>query len=75
MNVIHVPRPNLHNNLLIVLTIKFILQTRELSNQWHNMCVYIYIYIYIYIYWYDLCTWECRSRFSLDNNMNMLKGK
>jgi hypothetical protein len=47
MNVIHVPRPNLHNNLLIVLTIKFILQTRELSNQWHNMCIYIYIYIYI----------------------------
>jgi hypothetical protein len=45
MNVIHVPRPNLHNNLLIVLTIKFILQTRELSNQWHNMCIYIYIYI------------------------------
>jgi len=27
----------LHNNLLIVLTLNFILQTRELSNQWHNI--------------------------------------
>jgi len=42
MYVIYVPRPNLHNNLLIVLTLNFILQTRELSKQWH----YIYIYVF-----------------------------